>query len=356
MAVLANLGLVLEVAPQMEITLASRRSNPSVSRPIFLEKIMRKADITQGLGFASRRALPEGNNSERPPGAQPFARKGMTDKMPNRQSWQSNFNANSVMVRRLQEFERQVNLRNQLEMELQQMQWQSQWQPQPQPQQSRWQPQQQHWEQQNWQQQQFQQQNLQQQSWQQHRQPVAAVGYPQAQVPTSQMVRPVAVSGIRQPSIRPEVDVVNHVLNLLQIPMADPRLSVNFERHPEGFTEDPRKLNIEFSNPQELNQAHAALSNIRQEIRLSNGEIANIQSVASGPSIPGQSGQVDIYLASQSGLTGRLVVSMANPNPPVHGGLSSAFPVRQHPDHPPILRQPNEAPRNAGTHRHVRFA
>ena len=291
---------------------------------------MRKADVTQGLGFASRRALPEGKNSERPPGAQPFARKGMVDRMPNFNSWQSNFNANSVMVRQLQELEQRMNLRNQLEMELQQMQWQSQ------PQQSRWQPQ--------------------QQSWQQHRQPVAAVGYPQAQVPARPMARPLAARGIRQPSIRPEVDVVNHVLNLLQIPMADPRLSVNFAQHPEGFTEDPRKLNIEFSNPQELNRAHAALSNIRQEIRLSNGERANIQSVASGPSIPGQSGQVDIYLASQSGLTGRLVVSMANPNAPAHGGLSSAFPVRQHPDLPPILRQPNAAPRNAGTQRHVRFA
>lgn len=286
-----------------------------------LEKIMRKADITQGFGFASRRELADGKKSERFPGAQPFARKAMAEKMPNLHSWQSNFNANSAMVRELQEFEQQVNLRNQLEMELQQMQ------SQPQP-----------------------------QRWQQHRQPVAAFGYPQAQVPASQMARPMAASGIRPPSIRPEVDVVNHVLNLLQIPLADPRLSVNFERHPEGFSEDPRKLNIEFSNPQELNRAHAVLSNVRQEIRLSNGERANIQSVASGPSIPGQSGQVDIYLASQSGLTGRLVVSMANPNPPAHGGLNLAFPVRQHPDLPPILRQQNAASRNAGTHRHVRFA
>ena len=304
---------------------------------------MRTSDTSQ----ISRRANPLARDGVRtqgyPVNPQPYVRQSVVSEY--RPSWLSerDWHENSLMVLNLREFGQRIELRNQIEQSWQS--WSSQqpqqppqvqqrqWQPQPQPQshQQHWQhqPQQAYWQQpqQPQQSQQWQPQQRQQpQQLQPQHPPIAPAGYSQSPTSAHGAARAMPVGQIRQPSIRAEPDVVHFVSGLLGISTSDPRMSVNFNEHAEGYPQDSRTLGIELSSAAEVSRAYASLANLNQPITLKNGERAKLQSRI-GPLFPDRFGRVDIYVIRDNELPGMLTVSVINKNSPTRGNPSSFRPA-----------------------------
>lgn len=134
------------------------------------------------------------------------------------------------------------------------------------------------------------------------------------------------VGQIRQPLVRAEPDVVHFVSRLLGISTSDPRMSVNFDEHAEGYPQDLRNLDIELSSAAEVSRAYASLANLNQPITLKNGERAKLQSRI-GPLFPDRFGRVDLYVIRDNELPGMLTVSMINKNSPTRGNTGSFRPA-----------------------------
>lgn len=238
----------------------------------------------------SRRTNPlarDGVRTQRyPVNPQPYVRQSVVSEY--RPSWLSerDWHENSLMVLNLREFQQRIELRNQIEQD-----WQSWSSQQPQ----RLQPQ---------------------------HPPIAPVGYFQSPTSAHSAARAMPVGQIRQLSIRSEPDVVHFVSGLLGISTSDPRMSVNFDEHAEGYPQDSRTLSIELSNAAEVSRAYASLANLNQPIILKNGERAKIQTRI-GPLFPDHFGRVDIYVIRDNDLPGKLTVSMINKNSPTRGNPSS---------------------------------
>ena len=270
-----------------------------------------------------------------PVNPQPYVRQSVVSEY--RPSWLSerDWHENSLMVLNLRELQQRIELRNQIEQDWQS--WSSQqppqvqqrqWQPQPQSHQQYWQhqPQQAYWQQPQQPQQWQPQQRQQPQRLQPQHPPIAPVGYFQSPTSAHSAARAMPVGQIRQLSIRSEPDVVHFVSGLLGISTSDPRMSVNFDEHAEGYPQDSRTLSIELTNASEVSRAYASLANLNQPITLRNGERARLHTRI-GPLFPDHFGRVDIYVIRDNDLPGKLTVSMINKNSPTRGNPSSFRPA-----------------------------
>lgn len=118
----------------------------------------------------------------------------------------------------------------------------------------------------------------------------------------------------RQPAVAPKVEAAGAIVDILLQNGVKSRMGGSLAAYAYGGIREPRDIDIEVSNGNDLERTYQTLSRLDNFARMPNGAQVRMQGVPGGTFVPGRAALVDLVLTYPNGQQQRHTVDVTNEN------------------------------------------